>query len=322
MPSGSAALLRGEVEAVLSGLAVQKIDAEMIKSYNDVVKALLPPADRPDVLKALLPPIDSPYCVDSLNPAETAALEEALCDCFGSRGFGSTKCGEVENGLLHFSRFQTDYFKSHPEEVVPPFEGFPIKFKMGGLWPFFKNQRDRYCEYLAREEPDYGTSIIEIIARGWEFKKPWYEYHAVQLLEWIAGGIHPIGSLSGWHLAWCGQLGRLVEQYYWKFRYEKDAVTGIGARKGASLSGKLKSERHKARQAEWQRSASEIWSVTSIGAKRPLLKTSRSNSVNPGLPSTSRDILENPHRKSSASGSQMRFVSGLCSLCWPEHSGR
>jgi hypothetical protein len=222
----------------------------MIKSYCDVMEALLPPADRPDELKALLPPIDSPYCVDSLNPAETAALEEALCDCFGSRGVGSTKCGEVENGLLRFSLFQTD---PYPEGVVRAM-GFPIKFKIGGLWLFFKNQCDRYCEYLAREEPGWGTSIVETIVGGWEFKKPWYEYHAVQLLERIAGE-----RVSGWHLVWCGQLGRLVEQYYWKFRFEKDAVTGIGARKGASLSGKLKSERHKAKQAGWQRMASEIW---------------------------------------------------------------
>ena len=108
----------------------------MIKSYCDVIEALLPPADRPDELKALLPPIDSPYCVDSLNPAETAALEEALCDCFGSRGFDSTKCDELENGLLRFSLFQTDS-KSHPAGVFR-LGGFPNKIQNGRAVAFFQ----------------------------------------------------------------------------------------------------------------------------------------------------------------------------------------
>jgi hypothetical protein len=259
----------------------------MMKSYCDVMEVLLPPADRPDELKALLPPTNSPYCVDSLNPAETAALEEALCDCFGSRGFDSTKCGEIENGLLRVSQFQTDYFESHPEEVVPPFEGFPIKFKMGGLWLFFKNQRDRFCEYSARQEPGYGTSIVEIIVRGWQIKKPWYEYHAVQLLEWIAGE-----RVLGWHLVWCGQLGRLVEQYYWKFRYEKDAVTGIGARKGASLGGKIKSARYKPQQQEWQRLAADIWGRNPKLSKLAVAKiiVAKINKIHPGEAPTAKNI--------------------------------
>jgi hypothetical protein len=240
---------------------LQKIDAEMIKSYDDVVKALLPPADRPDVLKALLPPVGSDYSVDSLNETETAALKEALSDGFGYPDIGS-KCGEVESGVLRYSLFKTDWSKHDPKgtRVMPAFENFPIKFKVGRLGLYFENQRDRFREYLTREEPGYGASIIEILARGWEFKKPWYEYHAVQFLEWIAGGVHPIGTISVWHLAWCGQLGRLIEQYYWKFRFEKDTITGAGARKGATRGGKQKSQRHKAQQSKWQRQATDIWS--------------------------------------------------------------
>jgi hypothetical protein len=255
----------------------------MIKSYCDVIEALLPPADRPDELKALLPPIDSPYCVDSLNPAETAALEEALGDCFGSRGFGSTKCDELENGLLRFSLFRTD---SHPAGVFR-LADFPTKFKMGGLWLFFKNQRDRYCEYSAREEPGYGTSIADIIVRGWEFKKPWYEYHAVQLLERIAGE-----RVSGWHLAWCGQLGRLVDQYYWRFRFEKAAIAGVGMQKGASLGGKIKSARYKPQQQEWQRLAADIWGRKPELSKLAVAKiiVAKINKIHPGEAPTAKNI--------------------------------
>jgi len=56
-----------------------------------------------------------------------------------------------------------------------------------------------------------------------------------------------------------GTLGRLVEQYYWKFRYEKAAITGIGSRQGASIGGMAKAKAHAAEHSAWQRSAAAIW---------------------------------------------------------------
>lgn len=97
---------------------------------------------RYDKLKILLPPVDSPYSVERLSAAETAALKEALCDGFGYRGVESMQCGEVESGLLRFLRFHIDYSKAE-ELKLPPFEGFPLKFKVEGLWLYFANQLDR-----------------------------------------------------------------------------------------------------------------------------------------------------------------------------------
>ena len=97
------------------------------------------------------------------------------------------------------------------------------------------------------------------------FEKPWYEFHAVQLLDSIQWARVQAADSKMVHLAtlvassWSGQLGRLVEQYYWRFRFEKAAITGVGARKGASRGGKIKSELDKARRSKWQELASDIW---------------------------------------------------------------
>ena len=62
-----------------------------------------------------------------------------------------------------------------------------------------------------------------------------------------------------------GKLGRLVEQYYWRFRFEEAAITGIGARKGASAGGKARAGLHRAEHVVWQRLALDVW------ARRPNL---------------------------------------------------
>jgi hypothetical protein len=82
------------------------------------------------------------------------------------------------------------------------------------------------------------------------------------LLDWIEkpellGKTNPPVWLTS---AFAGTLGRLVEQYYWRFRFEKAAVTGIGARAGASMGGKAKARLHEAEHSAWQNEAAEIWS--------------------------------------------------------------
>jgi hypothetical protein len=78
--------------------------------------------------------------------------------------------------------------------------------------------------------------VLEELAARHLSEKSWYEYHAVQLLDWIekpdflGESNAPVWLTSGF----AGTLGRLVEQYYWRFRFEKAAVTGVGARAGAS----------------------------------------------------------------------------------------
>jgi hypothetical protein len=267
-------------------------------------------------LKALLPPVDSPYSFHNLSEAETKALEEALGDGFGVRSaLGSkqlplpqkTESGQkIESGLLKFSYFELDtsngaatekYEDSEhpiwypgPEDQPAPSEVVPLSFIVRRLRLYFDNQLVRFRDHLAHEKPEYASlSRVELgnLAKYRLFEKPWYEFHALQLIEYIkmtwldvfkppgqAASGAPYNSQDvtaeppsrewiNFHIliisGWAGELGRLVEQYYWRFRFERDAVTGIGARKGASLGGKLKSESDKSLHAEWQQIASGIW---------------------------------------------------------------
>jgi hypothetical protein len=106
---------------------------------------------------------------------------------------------------------------------------------------------------------------LEKLAARRLYEKSWYEYHAVQLLDWLEKP-----EFSGTPVlvtcAFAGKLGRLVEQYYWRFRFEKAAVAGVGARAGASMGGKAKAKLHEAEHSAWQNEAAEIWS------RRPNLK--------------------------------------------------
>jgi len=92
------------------------------------------------------------------------------------------------------------------------------------------------------------------------YEKPWYEVHALRFLDWLENQHGPVLSI-----AFAGKLGRLVEQYYWRFRFEDVAATGLGARRGASAGGKVKAALHRTKYSAWQNAASEIW------ARRPEL---------------------------------------------------
>jgi hypothetical protein len=60
-------------------------------------------------------------------------------------------------------------------------------------------------------------------------------------------------------IGFAGKLGRLIEQYYWRFRFEGAAITGRGVRKGASAGGRAKAQVHAAEHALWQAEAATIW---------------------------------------------------------------
>jgi hypothetical protein len=234
---------------------------------------------RDDALKDLLPSVDSPYSVDNLSAEETAALEEALDDGFGLRVPENKALPlppKINSGLLHYSFFVADTSKYHHEEnqyefwagrddeEPAPFEWFPLRFVVRRLRLYFENQLHRFRAHVGGVGTD-NILVMEYLAEERLFRKPWYEFHAVHLLEWIEDAKRDAFNNKNVNLSvlaisgLSGELGRLVEQYYWRFRFERAAVSGVGARKGASRGGKTKSEGHRVRQTEWQRRASDIW---------------------------------------------------------------
>jgi hypothetical protein len=243
-----------------------------------------------DKLIALLPPKDSPYSCDDLSQAETAALEAALHDGFRSFDDGPHHEAqplpqEIRSGLLrHFFFLQgsSEYdHERHPDEFWNgnnsggwlPFVRFPLSFQAKRLRLYFANQLDRFCARLVSEEPEYAWHdrwVQESQAYYRLYKKPWYELHALKFIDRIEAAKGHVSERTSEAriaaLSWllnAGTLGRLVEQYYWRFRFEEAAITGVGARKGASAGGKARAVLHRAEQSAWQSLASEIW------ARRP-----------------------------------------------------
>jgi hypothetical protein len=241
------------------------------------------PHGRDDVLRALLPPLDGEYSFDALSQAETAALEAAFGDGFGDAGAAGylpmPPPSEVKGGLTRHSYFVSrtseydhegfpDDFWEWSDDRPPPYEFFPLNFVLRRLRLYFSNQVDRFCAQLIRDEPNYESvdrEWLESIAFRRLYEKPWYEIHAVQLIGWIEGALKDTADQKLLNLSsllsssFSGTLGRLVEQYYWKFRYEKAAVTGIGSRQGASSGGKAKAKAHVAEHSAWQKTATAIW---------------------------------------------------------------
>jgi hypothetical protein len=242
---------------------------------------------RDERLWSLLPSKSAPYDVRILSKAETDALVEALSDGFGGvlyRGHKAMPLPDgVKSGLLEHSfhvssnseydpnEWNGEFWESPNDEgEPPPAEWFPLRFIERRLRVYFQNQFDRFCERVRREDPWWSESVDpaedrwlfeERAAASRLYEKPWYEFHALQLLDWVGDRNllkHPnLARMCS--IGFAGQLGRLVEQYYWRFRFEGAAITGAGARKGASAGGKAKAELHRPLHSRWQKAASEIW---------------------------------------------------------------
>jgi hypothetical protein len=245
-------------------------------------------------LLALLPTKDSPYSVDSLSQAETAALEASFRDGFGDVDGARFEAlpipGMIKSGLMRHSFFLAsrrghdwefrdeveEYFDHRPSPLqdefteefdnTSPFLQFPLGFDTTRLRLYFDNQLDRFYEWLVRSNPDYDPNDqfrLKQLARYRLYEKPWYEFHAVRFLSTMDVIRRNGMSLDITALLFSinfGKLGRLVEQYYWRFRFERAAVAGVRARTGASRGGKTKAELHSAKRSAWNSLASDIWS--------------------------------------------------------------
>jgi hypothetical protein len=236
-----------------------------------------------DPLRDLLPTKESEYDFDRLSAAETDALEAALADGFGDVGATGYRPmpppSEIHTGLLRHRYFvspNSEYdpeeypnefwdWRGHYEDQPPPASDFPLRFVIWRIRLYFANQLDRFCAQIIRDDPTYETverELLKELAADRLYEKPWYEFHALQLINWMDPEIYGTSTKNLPFLfssSWCGKLGRLVEQYYWKFRFERAAITGIGSRAGASSGGKAKAKLHKAERAKWQKEAAEIW---------------------------------------------------------------
>jgi hypothetical protein len=239
---------------------------------------------RDEKLWSLLPAKDAPYDYHSLSKAETDALVEALTDGFGGALVQIYERlplpTHVTSGLLEHSFYSRPNSGYDPDEwdhrfwssvndddAPAPYEEFPLGFHARRLRVYLQNQFQRFCIQ------EFGGAALTFSSHEtWAqaactmlYAKPWYEFHALQYLDWMESSVKDLlkskaAALHILFISTCsGQLGRLVEQYYWRFRFEGAAITGRSAQRGASAGGKAKAELHQAEHSMWQNAATKIW---------------------------------------------------------------
>jgi hypothetical protein len=249
-----------------------------------------PPGDPSDEkLWSLLPAINAPYVYDNLSREEAVALTEALSDGFNTNFpyfFSRTLVPKsiVKSRLLDHALYVVDEEQDleydtdrwNTQFLERYFYEFPLALNQQCLQIYFQNQFNRLCHAVDLFELD-GPVALE-----WLYEKPWYELHALSCLKQIRSlkkrvisemvGTSEIAKkssaipyelhaedLTSELIFLSGQLGRLVEQYCWRFQHETAIVAGQGARKGASVGGKAKAERDQIKHSMWQKEASKIW---------------------------------------------------------------
>ena len=203
---------------------------------------------------------------------------------------------EVEPGLLehrayYYKNRRSEYWGEDEEGEFwkesdgdsPPglFEQCPINFYLPSIRKYFQEQKMAYLMY-AKSSHDY-TWLDDLKLEekdGWDehiygqvlyktYSKAWYEYHINQHIYFVDEGVAllhrnaeqglKLGLSVMLILDFSAQLGRLIEQYYWKFLLEKSAIRGAKISESAKTGGLLLASMRKKEQARWQAAARLIW---------------------------------------------------------------
>jgi hypothetical protein len=204
---------------------------------------------------------------------------------------------EVEGGLLKHRAYydrsrrseQWDDDKEDEDEEFweqsdgdsPPglFEQCPINFHLPALREYFQGQKLAYLAY-AKAARDY-TWLDELKSEersNWEeyiynqvlykpYSKAWYEYHINQHFYFFDESVSMLTRHAEQRLGlglalitnFLGTLGRLIEQYYWKFLVERAAIRGLRISESAKSGGLRLASMRKREHAAWQAAATLVW---------------------------------------------------------------
>jgi hypothetical protein len=201
---------------------------------------------------------------------------------------------EVEPGLLkhqfHYYKAPAppDYCGEDPadefwgrfDDDSPPglFEDCPVNFWLPEIRTYFREQRAAYIQYvqnhdelrdeLASDQETGSEEILycEVLCKT--YSKAWYEFHINQHIFVIENITESFRSPAGPRnvarridmlINYSARLGRLIEQYYWKFLVEKAAIRGEKISQSAKAGGLLRAAMLKHEHAPWQALANQIW---------------------------------------------------------------
>jgi hypothetical protein len=111
----------------------------------------------------------------------------------------------------------------------------------------------------------YGYDFERVFQQALDkiYSKAWYEYHINEQFELIDKFVRDSDTKTELRISriftCSGRLGRLVEQYYWKFFIEKSAISGEKISKSAKSGGHIRASKQKRVHEGWQHAASSVW---------------------------------------------------------------
>jgi hypothetical protein len=211
---------------------------------------------------------------------------------------------EVEPGLLkhrawYYKDRRNEYFGDTDEDEFweesdgdsPPglFEQCPIGFHLPTIRKYFQEQKLAYVIFAkGQDDFDWLDELTAEQKANWEeriysraldepYSKSWYEYHINEHLYFLDESMEMLGrhAEQGGKLGlsvmlisnFSGTLGRLIEQYYWKFLLEKAAMRGVKISESARSGGLLLASRRKHEHEAWQAAARSVWQERPTASK-------------------------------------------------------
>jgi len=187
-----------------------------------------------------------------------------------------------------------DHWAFHYFWEVPPekpgsfFEKCPIKFRLSVIRTYFEEQKVAYLAYIKwLNQYPWVDKLDAEKKKSWErefyhealnepYSKVWYEFQVNRCIYCIDEQILILKShtekeselsvVISTLVNYSAALGRLVEQYFWKF-CEKSAIRGSKVVQSAKDGGAERAFRIKAEHARWQEEANLFWKERPASSK-------------------------------------------------------
>jgi hypothetical protein len=229
-------------------------------------------------------PPPSVYDPFVLSEEEKARFKQALRDGFGPGPHLDKQVlpEDIDPGLLEHPVFsdeswEEDFWDSCPESFFGGlFEHCPVNFHHPAIRSYFLEQKAAYLAYakldLEQMSPEESNQLDYCLYRralDEPYSKLWYEFHVNntdEIVDALSSGTDEmfnsparLSLLIKTIIGSAGTLGRLVEQYYWKFIIEKAAIRGFDVLAGATSGAKGRASVFEAEHARWQAEADKIW---------------------------------------------------------------
>jgi hypothetical protein len=220
---------------------------------------ILPVLDPDLVPPEWLETIENNEDVANLNPEMEPDLEQDDCDVNCTTGFNRSTKEETpeEDDVPDEIRMQSKPLPEFWESGA--YEECPIKLNLKAIKQYFEQQKSNYLIYAKTFELTEYYDLLSEEEKGQQtyrtalytpYSKTWYEYHINETLQY---------ATLNFDIEYALRAGRLIEQYYWKFIHEHDAIEGTRVRQGRVAAAAAKASNYKPEHERWQRQADAIW---------------------------------------------------------------